>query len=44
MRKPSEFSQLISVIQQALELILQNGIAKPERENFVLTVESIVPV
>jgi CheY-like chemotaxis protein len=43
MRKPREFSQLIKVIEQALTLISQKNISQPERENFVITVESSLP-
>jgi CheY-like chemotaxis protein len=37
-RKPSEFPQLLKVIQQALTLISKENISQPARVNFVLTV------
>ena len=36
-RKPSEFSQLKKVIQQALTLLTHENISQPSRENFVIT-------
>ena len=37
-RKLAEFSQLKKVIQQAIALIAQGNISKPNRKNFVITV------
>jgi CheY-like chemotaxis protein len=39
-RKPSEFSQLEKIIQQALTLTAQENISQPTREKFVLTVQN----
>jgi DNA-binding NtrC family response regulator len=36
-RKPSEFSQLKKVINHALTMIKKKNVAKPEKENFVIT-------
>jgi FixJ family two-component response regulator len=36
-RKPSEFSQLQTVIHQSLLLILDKSNIQPKRENFILT-------
>jgi CheY-like chemotaxis protein len=38
MRKPAEFSQLKKIIQQTVQMITEEGIIQPSRENFVLTV------
>ncbi len=37
MRKPAEFSQLRKIIEYTVELISQENISEPSRENFVLT-------
>jgi len=39
-RKPTEFSQLQKLIQLALNLMEQENISQPTRENFVLTMEN----
>ena len=39
-RKPCEFSQLKKIIQQAVTLLTQKIIIKPDRENFVLTIQN----
>jgi CheY-like chemotaxis protein len=51
MRKPAEFSQLKKIIKETVTLITQNlalqqegNILQPTRENFVLTVQNILPV
>ena len=44
MRKPAEFSQLKKIIQQTVQLITQENISQPNRENFVLTVQNTLVV
>ena len=39
-RKPSEFPQFKQIIYESLILIAQGNISQPNRENFVLTVQS----
>jgi CheY-like chemotaxis protein len=39
-RKPSEFSQFKKIILYVLTLLIQENIAQPAKENFVLTVEN----
>lgn len=38
-RKPSKFSEIKSVIQKALHLIMHNNNARPSRERFLLAVD-----
>ena len=40
MRKPAEFSQLKKIIQQTVTRITQENILQPNREDFVLSVQS----
>jgi CheY-like chemotaxis protein len=40
MRKPAEFSQLKNIIQHTVQLIMQENITQPTKENFVLTVQN----
>ncbi len=41
-RKPAEFSQFKTIIQQSLALIVQENISQPARENFVITLQNNV--
>ncbi|HWZ23298.1 MAG TPA: response regulator [Cytophagaceae bacterium] len=41
-RKPSEFSQFKKIIQHTLTLMAQGNVSRPDKENFVLTLQNSV--
>lgn len=44
MRKPAEFSQLKKIIQHTVQLIMQENISQPTKEDFVLAVQDVLVV